>query len=80
MASSTSNLVNNLSERLHRIKYKLEHDDRRCETCGIKYTYYEYTNVEDRLIEYKCLSYNKSYQWKFGEKLKERFFNIYKIF
>ena len=77
MASSTSNLVNNLSERLHRIKYKLEHDDRRCETCGIKYTYYEYTNVEDRLIEYKCLSYNKSYQWKFGEKLKERFFNIY---
>ena len=62
MASSTSNLVNNLSERLNRIKYKLEHDDRRCETCGIKYTYYEYTNIEDRLIEYKCLSYNKSYQ------------------
>ena len=27
MASSLSNVVNNLSEGLHRTKYKLEHDD-----------------------------------------------------
>ena len=29
MASSLSNLVNNLSEGLHRIKCKLEHDDKK---------------------------------------------------
>ena len=33
MASTLSNLVNNLSERIHRIKCKNEHDDNKCETC-----------------------------------------------
>ena len=37
MASSLSNLVNNLSEGIHRIKFKFRHDDKKCETCGIKY-------------------------------------------
>ena len=32
MASSLSNLVNNLFEGIHRIKYKFEHDDKKCET------------------------------------------------
>ena len=40
MASSLSNLVNNLSEGLHRVKYKLGHDDKKCETCGTKYKYF----------------------------------------
>ena len=35
MVSSLSNLVNNL--RIHRIKYKYGHDDKKCENCGIKY-------------------------------------------
>ena len=35
MASSLSNLVN-LSEAIHRIKCKFGHDDKKCETCGIK--------------------------------------------
>ena len=39
MASSLSNLDNNLSEGLHRVKCKFEHDDEKCETCGIKYKY-----------------------------------------
>ena len=39
----------------------------------------QYTNFEDNLIEYKCLSSNKNYQQKFDEKLKERFFNTYKF-
>ena len=39
MGSSLSSLVNNLSEGLHRIKCKLEYDDKKCETCGIKYKY-----------------------------------------
>ena len=60
------NVVNNLSEGLHRTKYKLEHGDiKKCETCGIKYKYceyfLEYTNLKDDLIEYKCLTCNKSY-------------------
>ena len=37
MASSLSNLVNNLSEGIHGIKCKYGHDDKRFETCGIKY-------------------------------------------
>ena len=54
-----------------------------CETCRSKYKYcdcfLEYTNFKDDLIEYKCLCCNKSYQRKFDEKLKERFFNTYKF-
>ena len=75
MASYLSNLVNNLSQGLHRIKCKLGHDDKKYETCRIKYKYcdcfLEYANFKDDLIEYKCLSCNKSYQRKFDEKLKE---------
>ena len=66
MARSLSNLVNNFSERLHRIKCKLGHEKKKCKTCGIKYKYcdcfLEYTNFKDDLIEYKYLSCNKSYQ------------------
>ena len=32
MASSLSNLVNNLSEEIHRIKYKFKHNDKQCES------------------------------------------------
>ena len=77
MASSLPNLVNNLSEVLHRIKHKLGHDNKKCETGRIKYKYcncfFEYTNFKDYLIEYKCSCCNKIFQQKFDEKLKERF-------
>ena len=60
MASSLSSLVNYLSEGFHRIKCKLGHDYKKCETYGIKYkncdSFLEYTNFKDDLIEYKCLS------------------------
>ena len=36
-------------------------------------------NFKDDLTEYKCLCCNKNYQHKFGEKLKEQFFNTYKF-
>ena len=39
MASLLSNLVNNLSDGLQRTKCNLEHNDQKCETCGIKYKY-----------------------------------------
>ena len=68
IASSLSSLVNNLSEGIHKIKYKYENDDKKCETCGIKYEdcdyFLECTNFKDDLIKYKCLCYNKSYQKK----------------
>ena len=83
MASSLSNLINNLSEGIRRIKCKFGHDNKICETCGIKYKhcdcFLEYKNFKDDLREYKCLSCNKIYQRKFDGKLKERFFNTYKF-
>ena len=83
MASSLSNLVNNLSEGIHRIKCKFGHDDKKFETCGIKYKHHdcflEYTNFKDDLIVYKCLCCSKIYQHKYDEKLNERIFNTYKI-
>ena len=36
MASSLSDLVNNLAEWIHNIKCKNEHDNRKYEVCGIK--------------------------------------------
>ena len=51
MASSLSNLVNNLSQVIHRNKYKFGQDDKICEICGIKYKYcdclLEYINFID---------------------------------
>ena len=83
MASSISNLVNNISEEFHRIKCKFRHDDKECETCRIKYKYckcfLEYTKLKGDLIEYKCLCCNKIYQHKFDEKLKKRFCNAHKF-
>ena len=76
MASSLSNLVNNFSEWIHRIKCKFGHDDKKCETCS----FLEYTSVKDDLIEYNCSICNNNFQIKFHEKLKERCFNINKFF
>ena len=61
MASSSSNLFNRLLEGLHRIKCKFGHDDKKCETCGIKYKHCEccpeYANCRDDLIEYKMFKW-----------------------
>ena len=57
MASSLSNLVNNLEEEIHKTKCKYGHDDKKCDTCRIKYkncdSSLEYTSYEDDLTEYK---------------------------
>ena len=51
MASSLSNLVNNLAEVIHKSKCKNGHDKKKYETCRIKYKNYEcfleYANVKD---------------------------------
>ena len=55
--SSLSNLVDNLSEGIHKTKCKYDHDDKKCETCGITFEvcdcFLEYTNFKDDLIECK---------------------------
>ena len=65
MASSLSNLVNNRYKEINRIKCKLGHDHKKCETCGITYEvcdyFLEYTNFKDDLIEYNRLCCNKNY-------------------
>ena len=57
MVSALSNLDNNLSEGIHRIKCKYGHLDKKCETSGIKYRYcncfLECVNFKDDLIECK---------------------------
>ena len=84
MASSLSNLVNNLSTGIHKMTCKYENDDRKCGTCRIKYKYcncfLEWTSFKDNLIEYKCLPSNKNYQEKFDKKLKEGFFKTHNFF
>ena len=64
MASSLSNLANNLFEEVHSIKWKSGHDDEKCETCGIKYKYcdffIEYIDFKSDLIEHKCLCCTKT--------------------
>ena len=67
-----SNIVNNLSEGIHRIKCKYGHHDKKCEIVELNHCncVLEYTNAKDNLIECKCLSCNKSYQRKSDEKLK----------
>ena len=66
MASLLSNLVNNLSGGIHKIKCKYGHDDKKCQTSGIKYEvcdcFLEYANFNNDLIKYKGLYCNKNYQ------------------
>ena len=54
MATSLSNLVNNIAEGNHKVKCKYGDNNEKRETCGIKYEncecYFEYTSVKDNLI------------------------------
>ena len=63
MTASLSNLVNNLAEGIHKIKWKYRHDDKYYETYRIKYKdcdgFLEYTKFKDNLREYKCFCCNK---------------------
>ena len=54
MASSLSNLFNDLAEWIHKIKCKYGYNDKKCETCEVKYKdcncFFEYRNFQDDLI------------------------------
>ena len=67
MASSLSNLVDNLTEEIHKIK---------CRDCNC---FLEYESVKENLIKYKCSSCNKDYSNKLDEELKKRFKNTFKF-
>ena len=54
MASSLSNLLNNLAKGIHKIKYKYGHNDR-YKDCD---SYLEYIDLKDDFIRYKCLGCN----------------------
>ena len=77
MARSLSNLVDNLAERNHNIKYKYENDFKKCVTYGVKYNdcecYLEYTNIKDDLILYKWLCCNGIIKNKFVANNKYEF-------
>ena len=65
MASSLSNLADNLAERFPKNKCK----DLDC--------FLGYKSVKDNFIKYKGLSCNKDYSNKTDEELKKRFKNIF---
>ena len=67
IASSLSNLVDNLTEGINKIKRK----DCDC--------FFEYESVKDDLIKYKCFSCNKDCSNKLDEKLKKKFKNTFKF-
>ena len=54
IASSLSNLADDLAEGIYKVKCKNEHNDKKFEACGIKYKGCEcclqYVNVQDDLI------------------------------
>ena len=66
-ATSLSNLADNLTEAIRKIKGK----DYDC--------FLEYESVKDNLIKYKCLTCNKNYSNKIDEELKKRFKNTIKF-
>ena len=67
MASSLSNLVDDLTERIHKIK---------CKDSGC---FLQYENAKGNLMIYKCLSCNGRYSKKLYEKLKKKFKNTFKF-
>ena len=73
MASSLSNLVNNLAEGIHKIKCKKENYNKKWKISWINYKDFEccleYTKVKDYSMQYKCFLCNRDYQKKFDENL-----------
>ena len=67
MATLWSNLVDNLTEGIHKIK---------CKDCDC---FLENETVKDGSIKYKCLSCNKDYSSKLDRELKKKFKNMFKF-
>ena len=67
MASSLSNLIDNITEGIHKIKYK---------NWGC---FLEYESIKENLTKHKCLSFSKDYSNKLDEELKKKFKKTFKF-
>ena len=67
MSSSLSNLVDNLSDRLHS-------DD--CTDCK---SYLGYMSIKDDQLIYRCFDCKKNYKKDFNEELIKKFINTYEF-
>ena len=67
MATSLSNVADNLTEGIYNIK---------CKGCNY---FFGYVNVKENSIKYKCRSCNKNYSNIVDEELKKRFNNTNKF-
>ena len=83
MASWSWNLVDNLSEGIHKINHNYEHNMKNCKTFGFKYKYCEYrlgyTNGKNNLIERTACVARKITR-KLLIKILNRYFLIYTNF
>ena len=67
MSTSLSNLVNNLSDRVHNDK------------CTDYKSYLDYmTSIDEKLI-FRCFECRKNYEKDFNKELTKRFANIYEF-
>ena len=67
MATSLSNVVDNLTEGIQKIK---------CKDCDC---FLKYESAKDNLTKCKSLSCNSDYSNKIGQELKKRFMNTFKF-
>ena len=81
MTSSLSNLLNNLAERIHKIKFKYEHYDKNCKTCRIKYKDHKrFLNTETlKLSIILILIYNFNNLIKYNKMVKIKNHHILSI-
>ena len=68
MATSLSNLVDDLAEEIHKCKSK----DSDC--------FLEYESVKENFIKYKCLSCNKDYSNKIDKEWTKWFKKTFKFY
>ena len=67
MTTLLSNLVDNVTERIHKIK---------CKDCDC---FLKYESIKDNLIQYKCLSCKKDFSNKLDKELRKKFKNTFKF-
>ena len=67
MVTSLSNLVDNLTGVIHKLK---------CKNCNC---FLEYKNFKSSLIEYNCPSCNKDFSIELDEELKKKFKNTFEF-
>ena len=77
MTSALSIFFSNLAEQIHKIRCKYGRNDKKFETCEIRYKdcnfFLEYTKFKNDLIEYNCLCCNKNFKKSLIKPKKKTF-------